>query len=201
MATTNIVHRIVSELRQEAEDLRNGIDGDLVSADDSAEGVLDSVASLLEALLEAVPECEVLGDATIAMPVTEPFGQDGRLLVISGEAEEDPDNPGSTLPAPDATDEEKLTAYDTVPMSAVVKLNELMDIPASLATDAERAYVRKHRLIKGGYDYDTMDSLLEGISRMAEQNALEDLGAGVEWDIPEELRAQWAAENGEKSGS
>lgn len=201
MSTTDIVHRLVNELKQEAKDLREGLEGDMVSADDSAEEVLDAVALMLEAVLEAVPAPEVLGDATIILPASEPFGQDGRSFRISGDAEEDPDNPGSALPAPDATEEEKLIAYDTIPMDAVLKLTEMMNIPASLATDAERSYVRNHRLVKGGYDYDNIDVLLNNINKEAEKNALNDLATGVDWDIPEELRAQWSTEDGEQNGS
>ena len=200
MSTTDIVHRLVNELKQEAKDLREGLEGDMVSADDSAEEVLDAVALMLEAVLEAVPAPEVLGDATIILDAIEPFGEE-RPLVISGDDNEDPDNPGSSLPAPDATDDEKLVARDTVPFSSVQKLVALMDVPASLATDAERVYVRNHRLIRGGFDYNNIDSLLERVQAVSVHDALNDLGAGVDWDIPEELRAQWLAEDGDKNGS
>lgn len=200
MATTDIVHRLVGELKQEAEDIRNGIEGDMVSADASPDEVLDAVAVMLDAILEAVPAPETLGDATIILDAVEPFDKN-RPLVISGDENEDPDNPGSSLPAPDATEEEKLVARDTVPFSAVQKLVMLMDVPASLATDAERLYVRNHRLVRGGFDYNNIDGLLERVRAVSVHDALNDLGAGVDWDIPEELRAQWLAEDGEQNGS
>lgn len=200
MATTDIVHRLVGELKQEAEDIRNGIEGDMVSADASPDEVLDAVAVMLDAVLEAVPAPETLGDATIILDAVEPFDKN-RPLVISGDENEDPDNPGSSLPAPDATEEEKLVARDTVPFSAVQKLVMLMDVPASLATDAERLYVRNHRLVRGGFDYNNIDGLLERVRAVSVHDALNDLGAGVDWDIPEELRAQWLAEDGEQNGS
>lgn len=200
MATTDIVHRLVGELKQEAEDIRNGIEGDMVSADASPDEVLDAVAIILDAVLEAVPAPETLGDATIILDAVEMFDE-AHPLIISGEDNEDPDNPGSSLPAPDATDEEKAVARNTVPFSSVRKLVELMDVPASLATDAERLYVRNHRLVRGGFDYNNIDGLLEHVQDVSMHDALNDLGAGVDWDIPEELRAQWLAEDGDKNGS
>jgi hypothetical protein len=201
MATSDIVHRFVAELKQEAEDISKGIESEMISADASPSEVLEAVAIILDSILEAVPAPETLGDATIILDCTEPFGEGGRNMLISGEDNEDPDNPGSVLPTPDATDEEKLIAYDSVPMTAVLKLAKLMDVPASLATDAERQYVRNHRLVKGGIDYDSIDSLLEYIQSQVEKDALADLATGVEWDIPEELRAAWSAEDGEQNGS
>lgn len=198
MATTDIVHRLVAELHQEAEDIRSGIGGDMVPADATPDEVLDAVATILDAVLEAVPSPETLGDATVILDAVEPFDEEHKL-VITGDGEEDPDSPGSLLPAPNATEEERRIARNTIPFSAVQKLIEMMDVPASLATDAERFYVRNHRLVRGGFDYDNMDKLLETVQAISVENALDILGEGVDWDIPEEMRDKPG--EGERNGS
>lgn len=186
MATTDIIHRFAEELKLEIEALAEGEPGELISADDSMLEAVTSVYMTLDALLEVIPQVETLGDSCTALGAPEPFNDEHPLL-IHGSIEEDPDNPGSALPAPDATEEEKVAAYHTVPMESVLKLVQVMDVPASLATQQEKDYVRYHRLVKGGFDGANIDSLLEHIQKTSEEDALNRMSEGVEWDIPEDL--------------
>lgn len=186
MATTDIIHRFAEELKLEIEAVAEGREGELISADDSVLEAVNSVYLTLEALLEVIPEVETLGDACTALGAPEPF-DDEHPLLVHGNVEEDPENPGSALPAPDATDEEKEAAYHTIPMDSILRLVEVMDIPSSLATQAEKDYVRYHRLVKGGFDGANIDSLLEHIQKTSMEDTLASLAEGVEWDIPEGL--------------
>lgn len=186
MATTDIIHRFAEELKLEIEALADGQEGEIISSDDSMLEAVQSVYLTLEALLEVIPEVETLGDACTALGAPEPFDDDHPLLV-HGQVEEDPEHPGCALPTPDATDEERAAARHTIPMDSILKLIEVMNVPSSLATQAEKDYVRYHRLVLGGFDGANIDSLMEHIQKTSEQDALDRMAEGVEWDIPEDL--------------
>jgi len=176
---SSILAQLAEDFEEVAEAIREDEDVSETNLGEFFEGLtldpatLDAVAEVCASLADGVPQADLVNDAVMALSVrtSEVFQSDNLPLIVGSEDE------------PELINADGSRAENVFSIPEIVELMELLLVPVALSTEAERSYVRGHRLIRGGYHHGTLSHLLERVIATTESAAFEDLVKRIDIDL------------------